>query len=90
MANTNVALTLTVVAIVIYQAWVTLLVVNAPEYERRQKLWQIIFIWFVLPLLAAIAVHSMLASERAAPRKRDTSFTPGNDSGGNGGGDHAA
>ena len=83
MSILDAALMALLAATVLYQAWVTVLVASAPEYDAKQKVWQIVLVWLVFPLLAAIVVHTMLWSERAGSQKRDTAFIRNDEGGGN-------
>jgi hypothetical protein len=54
-----------VLALVIYQIWVSRLLAKAAEYDAEQKRWQLMAIWG-LPLLGAVLVHAIIVSTRKA------------------------
>ncbi|MFC0349422.1 hypothetical protein [Undibacterium danionis] len=57
-------LTYTCVALlIIYQIFVSFLVYRAEEYEKAQRLIQILLIWCI-PLVAALIFHSFLRNQR--------------------------
>jgi len=64
-----------ITAALAYQAFVSVLVVRAIEYERHQKLIQLGLIWLV-PVLGAGIVHVFAWSHRQPAREYDRNFTP--------------
>jgi hypothetical protein len=59
---------LLVVAAFLFQLWVTLRLRRTPIYDRSQKIAQTKLIW-LLPVVGAAIVFSVLASEEAYERK---------------------
>src|SRR5574341_262377 len=51
------------VVLIAYQAFVSLLVVRFELFESRQRLIQILLIWF-LPVLGALVCHAVVRSQR--------------------------
>ena len=56
---------LVVVALVSFQAWLTIRVFRSGLYERKQKIWQAQLIW-LLPIIGAGLVFSILNEDRKA------------------------
>lgn len=50
------------VAAAVFQLWVSYRLLRSPMYEAGQKTFQLLAIWLT-PLLGAIVVHSMMATE---------------------------
>jgi hypothetical protein len=55
--------------LVVYNAWVTVLTWRTKELERKQKFWQIAFVWLV-PFLGAVVVHVINRMNAIEPEKR--------------------
>ena len=83
MSAINIAFAIVIVVAAFYQLWVSVLVINAPEYEPSQKYWQLTIMWLLLPLLATAFVHAALRSERMGIVKRDPHFIRNDEGGGN-------
>jgi cytochrome bd-type quinol oxidase subunit 2 len=66
-------------AVIIFQAWVTYLVITADEYSALQKALQVALIW-LLPVIPAIHITVVLWAVRKRPRPRDTAFIPESES----------
>jgi hypothetical protein len=66
-------------ALLAYQLYVTVRLLRFDGYTRTQKLLQLLVVW-LLPLVGAMIVHSVIAFTLHRPRA-DTQFTP--DRGGN-------
>lgn len=64
-----------VIALVAYQAYVTLRVIRSTAYTTTQKSLQISLIW-LLPLVGAAVVHSVFAIDSKGPSMPDKDFTP--------------
>ena len=56
---------LALLAVVGFQAWLTVRVVRSGLYERKQKIWQAQLIWLV-PVIGASLVFSVLREDEAA------------------------
>ncbi len=54
-------------AVVVFQAWLTRRVFQSQLYERKQKIWQAQLIW-LLPILGAGLVFSILQDDQKAER----------------------
>ena len=50
------------VLVAVWQFWVSMKLLRAPQYEPRQKWLQFALIW-LLPILGAAVIHAMLRSE---------------------------
>lgn len=61
--------------LILYQAYVTYRVTINPGLSRSQKLVQMVLIW-VLPFLGAAIVHAMLRTDREIPISEDSDVTP--------------
>jgi hypothetical protein len=59
------AITAVVVALVAFQAWLTVRVFKSRLYDRKQKLWQAQLIW-LLPVIGAGLVFSILQEDARA------------------------
>ena len=57
-----------------WQVWVSVAVVRAGHLERRQKLLQLGLIW-LLPIIGAVAVYSMLRAEGKSPYIPERGYT---------------
>ncbi len=68
-----------VVAIASYQLWISIMVFRAPQFDQRQKLYQLALIWLI-PAIGAIAVHSMIWSDGHPPYKPEAGYTEPGDS----------
>ena len=62
------------VCLAAYQLYVTLRVLFAVQYSKRQRALQAAIIWLV-PLFGALVCHLFLANDGKPPRPRDTGFT---------------
>ena len=60
-----------VLALVVFQAWLTVRVFRSELYERKQKIWQAQLIW-LLPVIGAGLVFSILQEDRKAERDAAT------------------
>lgn len=67
--------------IAVYQLWVSVRVSHAAHLEASQKLLQVALVWLV-PVIGAIIVHSMLAVEGKTPHKPEKGYTEPIGSGG--------
>ena len=54
-------------AVVAFQAWLTIRVFKSSLYERKQKIWQAQLIW-LLPIIGAGLVFSVLQDDAKAER----------------------
>jgi len=61
------------VAIGVYQFYVSVQIARSVYYSQRQKIIQIVLVW-LLPLLAAATCHTILISMRRKPRGGDRNF----------------
>ena len=59
--------------VVIYQVYVSIHVARSGYYSKRQKAIQICLVW-IIPLVAALACHAILASTRRSLGGRDPNF----------------
>jgi hypothetical protein len=59
--------------VIAYQAWITSRLVKAVEYSRNQKISQLVLIWFI-PILGAALVHFVLSSSTQPLPKSDHAF----------------
>jgi cytochrome bd-type quinol oxidase subunit 1 len=62
------------VLIAAFQLWVSVQLIRASHYESLQKWLQLLLIWLV-PLLGAIVVQSMMRTEGRAPYKPEKGYT---------------
>jgi putative copper export protein len=69
MSVFEIVLALVVVAVVVFQAWLTRRVFKSQLYERKQKIWQAQLIW-LLPILGAGLVFTILQEDRQAEREQ--------------------
>jgi len=67
-------LLVSLVGIAAYQFWVSIQLARAPQYTGRQKGLQAVIIW-MLPVIGAILVQSMLWAEGRPPYKPETGYT---------------
>jgi hypothetical protein len=69
----------------IYQIYVSVILLRAEEYEKNQRFLQLFIVWGV-PLLGAIGCHVFLRSQRETVCRKDNSFVQqeANDNGGDG------
>ena len=67
MGFLEVALGLLVVALVVFQVWLTRRVFRSTMFERKQKIWQAQLIW-LLPIIGATLVFAVLQEERSQNR----------------------
>lgn len=67
MGLLEVALSLLVVALVVFQVWLTRRVFRSTMFERKQKIWQAQLIW-LLPVIGATLVFAVLQEERSQNR----------------------
>lgn len=67
-------MTLLLSGVGLYQLWVSILVTRAEMYEPRQKLLQVAGIWLV-PIIGAVIVHSMLWTEGKPPHTPEKEWT---------------
>ncbi len=58
-----------------YQIWISVRLVNAVEYSRTQKLYQLVIIWLI-PVLGAVVVHFVLFSTAHSTPSVDRAFIP--------------
>jgi putative copper export protein len=63
MSSFEVALSLVVAAVVVFQIWLTRRVFRSAMFERKQKIWQAQLIW-LLPIVGAILVFGVLQEEQ--------------------------
>lgn len=56
-----------ILALIIFQVWLTTRVFKSRMYERKQKIWQAQLIWLV-PILGAGLVFSILQEDERAQR----------------------
>lgn len=56
-----------------YQLWVSVLIIRAPLYEPRQKLFQVAGIWLI-PLMGAIIVHCLLITDGTPPYRPEKAW----------------
>ena len=68
------------VLIAAFQLWVSVQLFRASHYEPLQKWLQLLLIWLI-PLLGAIVVQSMMRSEGRPPYVPEKGYTTPNDSG---------
>ena len=64
----DVFVTTVLLALVVFQAWLTRRVFRSRIYERKQKIWQAQLIWLV-PILGAGIVFSILQEDDRAERR---------------------
>jgi hypothetical protein len=57
-----------ILALVVFQSWLTARVFRSRIYERKQKIWQTQLIWLV-PILGAGIVFSILQEDDRAERR---------------------
>ena len=57
-----------ILALVAFQAWLTVRVFKSGLYERKQKIWQAQLIW-LLPIIGAGMVFSVLQEDSKAERE---------------------
>jgi hypothetical protein len=67
MSGFEILLTVALVAVVAFQAWLTRRVFKSTLYERKQKIWQAQLIW-LLPILGAGLVFTILQEDQKAER----------------------
>jgi ABC-type nickel/cobalt efflux system permease component RcnA len=74
-----------VAILVIYQIYVSFILLRADEYEQIQRFLQLFIVW-VIPLFGAIVCHVVLRSQRETVRRKDNFFVAQgpNDSGADG------
>jgi hypothetical protein len=65
MSAFEILVILAIVAVVVFQAWLTRRVFKSQLYERKQKIWQAQLIW-LLPILGAGLVFTILQEDRKA------------------------
>ena len=66
---------LLLILLVVYQGYVSRLILRSTAYSRTQKLWQIIVIW-LLPLAGAVAAHWFATAGVSALPLADHNFEP--------------
>jgi hypothetical protein len=66
MNNFWILLAIIFISVVVYQAYVSRRIMHAPYYTNQQRLWQIMIIW-VLPLIGAALCHLMLNEMEPTP-----------------------
>jgi len=49
--------------LIVYAAWVSVLIVHSPWLERHQKILQVVLVW-LLPPLSTVAVHLVHRAQR--------------------------
>jgi hypothetical protein len=64
-------ISLVLLALVVFQIWLTVRVFRSSMYEKKQKIWQAQLIWF-LPIIGAGLVFSILREDDAAQREAST------------------
>jgi putative copper export protein len=67
MSGFEILLSIALVALVVFQAWLTRRVFKSQIYERKQKIWQAQLIW-LLPILGAGLVFTILQEDQKAER----------------------
>ncbi len=60
--------------VVAYQLWVSVQLFRAPQFECLQKWLQLALIWLI-PILGAVVVQSMMWSEGRPPYKPEKGYT---------------
>jgi hypothetical protein len=65
--------------VIALQLWVSIYVARSTLYERRQKQLQIALVW-LLPVIGAVIVCSMMKAEGRPPYKPEKGYTEPGDS----------
>ena len=68
MSVFEILLSLALVAVVVFQVWLTRRVFKSHLYEKKQKIWQAQLIW-LLPILGAGLVFTILQEDQKAERE---------------------
>ena len=63
----EILVSLAILGVVVFQAWLTRRVFKSELYEHKQKVWQAKLIW-LLPILGAGLVFSILQEDQKAER----------------------
>ena len=61
-------------AIVVYDAWISILLMRLDQYDDSQKYRQLLLIWLV-PVLGAVIVHIMMWADGRPPYKSEKGYT---------------
>jgi D-alanyl-lipoteichoic acid acyltransferase DltB (MBOAT superfamily) len=75
MVNPQIIAYVSIVLLVIYQLWVTVLICRADEYDSKQRNLQCLVIWLI-PILGALICQLVLRSSSATIKPGNTDFVP--------------
>jgi hypothetical protein len=78
MALFDLLVAFAVLALVTFQAWLTVRVFKSGMYERKQKIWQAQLIW-LLPIIGAGLVFSVLQEDKKAASEASAHLKLGKD-----------
>jgi uncharacterized membrane protein YqjE len=59
--------------LILYQLWVSVLIYRAAEYDKGQRMAQIIVVWLV-PVIGSIGCHLFLRNNRKDVPRSDSNF----------------
>jgi hypothetical protein len=66
-------LRVTVAVVVLYDFWLLWRIAHASQFATRGKL-ALTLLVIAIPILGALGIHALLASDNAPPRRRDPRF----------------